>query len=94
MISGLLSGIAGLVVGALNALIAALAVAVMAALTLLPEMPAFPTPPPALVLAESWVAWVFPVQTLINVLLFVLSMFFLWQMIAIALRWAKALNDS
>lgn len=93
MLGDLLSGIADLVVDALNALIAAFAVVLEALFAILPDMPELPEPPDALITAESWVAWFFPVGTLIDVLVFTLSMYLLWQAVALALRWAKMLND-
>ena len=90
MITALLSGIVGLVIKAVNALIAAVAAVLAALLELLPEMPAVPEPPAALITAESWVAWAFPVGTLVDVLVFTLAMWLLWQAVAIGLRWAKA----
>ena len=54
--------------------------------------PALPDPPQALVTAEGWVAWVFPVGTVLQILGFTLAVFLLWQLVAIGLRWAKALD--
>lgn len=90
MISGILGSLVALVVGAVNALIEAMAVVLAGLFSLLPDMPALPDPPEALLLAESWVAWAFPVSTLIDCLLFTFAMWVLWQAVAIALRWAKA----
>lgn len=93
MFTDFLAGIANLVVGAINALIAGLATAINGILSILPSMPALPTPPPALLTAEGWVAWVFPVSTLLDVLAFTLTMFLLWQVVGLILRWAKAINE-
>jgi hypothetical protein len=89
-VSWLLGNIAELVVRALNALIAGLAAALALVLAVLPDMPDLPTPSVALVRAESWVSWFFPVGTLLDVLAFVVTVWLLWQAVAIALRWAKA----
>lgn len=86
----LFQGIVALLVEAVNGLIAALGSILQALVTALPEMPALPAPPAALVTAESWVAWAFPVGTLLDCLAFTLAMWLLWQAVAIALRWAKA----
>lgn len=94
MIGGLLSGLEEIVVKALNALILALGTVLQAAFSALPDLPALPGLPDAFVTAEGWVAWFFPVGTVIDALAFVLSMYLLWQAVAIALRWAKALGDS
>lgn len=92
MVSDLLGAVAELVIRALNALIAALAAAVSALLSILPNMPGLPDPPAALVTAEGWVAWAFPVGTVLQILTFTLAVFLLWQVVAIVLRWAKALS--
>ncbi len=89
-VSWLFDAIEALAVKALNAIIAALGAVLAALLELLPEMPDLPAPPTALVTAESWVAWAFPVGTLLDCLAFTLAMWLLWQAVAIALRWAKA----
>jgi hypothetical protein len=89
----LLSLVGKLVILAVNALIAAFAVVLGALFSILPDMPALPSLPDAMVTAESWVAWFFPVGTLFDILAFVLSMWLLWQAVALALRWAKALQD-
>lgn len=90
MITELLSGIAALVVDALNALIAALGATVAALVAILPEMPALPDPPAALLTAEAWVAWAFPVGTLLDCLAFSVTVLAVWYLVVIALRWAKA----
>jgi hypothetical protein len=93
VIDSILSAIGDLVLGAVNALINALGVVISALLSFLPNMPAIPDPPDALVTAESWVAWFFPVSTVIDILTFWLAMWLIWQVIALALRWAKALGE-
>lgn len=92
MIGQLLSGIGQLVIDALNGLIAALGTVLQGFFDLLPDLPDLPDEPDSVVTASSWVAWFFPVSTLLDVLAFILSMWLLWQAVAIALRWAKALN--
>ena len=90
MLDWLLDAIETLAIRALNALIAGLGAVLQALVSLLPDMPELPEPPDALIMAESWVAWVFPVGALLTILAFVLAMYLLWQAVAIALRWAKA----
>lgn len=92
MLNALLDGIEALCVRGLNGIIAALGSLLSALISLLPELPGLPTPPAALLMAEGWVAWVFPVGTLLDILAFVLVMWLLWQGVALALRWAKATN--
>lgn len=93
MLSGIWTGFVNAVIAALNAVISALATAINAVFSILPDLPALPEPPDAYVMAYGWVAWVFPVGTLLDILLFVLTMWLMWQAVAIALRWAKALGQ-
>lgn len=94
MVTDLLTSIANLVIGAVNALIAGLGAVLSALISALPSMPALPTLPDSMVTAESWVAWVFPVSTLIEVLTFVSTMYLLWNIVAIGLRWAKGIGGA
>jgi len=93
MLSWLLDHVVELLIRGLNGLIAALAAVLSALFDVLPDMPDLPEPPESLVTAESWVAWFFPVGTVLDILAFVLAMFLLWQVVAIVLRWAKAKDD-
>lgn len=93
MFAAIWDGFVGAVVDALNAVIAALAAVINGLFALLPDLPDLPEPPEAYTMAYGWVAWVFPVGTLIEILLFVLSMWLIWQVVALALRWAKALGN-
>jgi hypothetical protein len=92
-VSWLLDNVGHLVVIGLNALIAALGTVIAGLFSLLPDMPALPTLPDAMVTAEAWVAWVFPVSTVFDILVFGFSMWLLWQAVALALRWARALQS-
>jgi len=56
-------------------------------------MPDLPDEPESVETASEWVSWFFPVGTVIDVLAFVLTMFLLWQAVALALRWAKGIGD-
>lgn len=94
-------GLVALVVPALNAAIAALGAAAAAAVALLPDMPDLPdepsfftsdTPGSGTSSPVEWVAWFFPVHTVVQALTFVLAMWLLWQAVAVALRWAKVLS--
>ncbi len=80
-------------VGVINGVVYALGTVIAGLLFLLPEMPTLPVMPDPFTTAAGWVAWVFPVDTLLLVLAFVLSMWLLWQGIALALRWAKAIGS-
>jgi len=94
MFDWLFDGIEELAVLAVHGLIAAFAAVLSVLFAALPDMPALPELPSTLTMALEWVAWVFPVDTLVDVLGFVLAMWLLWQAVAIALRWARALGDA
>lgn len=93
IVKGVFDAIVGAVIKVINIVIAALASVLQTLFDLLPDMPALPDPPTAVTTAESWVAWFFPVGTVVDILVFTLTMFLLWQAVALALRWAKALGD-
>jgi hypothetical protein len=93
MVSDLLAGMVGLVVAALNALIAAIGAVLSVLFSILPTMPDLPDLPDAITTAESWVAWFFPVGTVVDILTFVAAMWLLFQIVALVLRWAKATSE-
>jgi hypothetical protein len=92
VISAFLGGIAALLIKAINALVAALGSVLQGLFDVLPSLPALPSPPDALVTAEGWVAWVFPVSTLVDILSWTLVVWLVWQAVALALRWAKMIG--
>lgn len=79
--------------GIVNAIVAGIAAILSPMVSTLPDMPALPTMPAAFTTAYSWVAWFFPVGTLVDVLAFVLAMWIVWQVVVLILRWAKASNE-
>jgi hypothetical protein len=79
------------VTNVINAIIAALAVLVGTVAALLPNLPSLPSLPTYMVTAEGWVAWVFPVHQAVLVLAFILTAWLVWQVVALAMRWAKFL---
>lgn len=93
ILGGVWSGIEAALVSALNAIIAGLGAAVSGLLSLLPDMPALPTLPAAFTTAEGWVAWVFPVGTVVDILVWATTVWVLWQGVSLILRWAKALSS-
>jgi hypothetical protein len=93
MFDWIFDAIKQLAVDAINGIIAAIAVVLSALFAVLPDMPALPAVPDAVTTSLEWVSWVFPVGTLVDILVFTLTMYLLWQAVAIALRWAKALNS-
>jgi hypothetical protein len=80
------------IVWVINSFLAGIAALLTAAIALLPNFPDLPSVPAPLATAYGWIAWVFPVGTLIGIFTFVASAWLLWQAVAIALRWLKALD--
>jgi hypothetical protein len=74
-----------------DVILAAIGAFLLGVLSLLPDMPALPTTPDAVTTAASWVAWFFPVSTAATIFGFLFSAWLLWQVVAVALRWAKAI---
>jgi hypothetical protein len=93
VLDSLLGILVDAVVACLNALIAALGAVLAALFALLPDLPALPDLPDSMVTAESWVAWFFPISTVVDILTWGFAMWLLWQAVALALRWAKAIGD-
>ena len=80
------------VVTVLNLVFVALGALVAAVVAAIPvDMPDLPTPPSEITTTAHWVAWFFPVHQLVLVLAFVITAWLAWQLVAIALRWAKAI---
>jgi len=93
MFDALFDGIVGLVIDAINGLIAALGSMIAALVSVLPDMPDLPTMPAPFTTAYAWVSWFFPVSTVLDILAAVLAFWITWQLVVIALRWAKASNS-
>lgn len=83
--------IAALVLG-LNLIIAALAAFLAGLVALLPAFPDLPSLPDEYSTAAGWVAWVFPIGTLLAILSWFAGVWIVWQLVAIGLRWARALS--
>ena len=92
-LSQLVCWIMSALIGALNLILAALGALIATLVSLLPDMPATPSAPAAVTTAAGWVNWVFPVAQVALFFTFILSAWILWQAVAIAMRWAKALGD-
>jgi hypothetical protein len=56
-------------------------------------MPDTPSVPPAITTAAAWVNWFFPVNQVALFFSFILAAWLLWQAVAIAMRWAKAIRE-
>lgn len=74
----------------LNLLLAALGGLIAALAELLPPMPDTPSVPSQITLVADWIAWFFPVGTVIDILVFLLAAWLLMQVVLIVMRWAKA----
>jgi hypothetical protein len=75
----------------LNYVVLGLAAIIAPLVALMPEMPDPPSLPSEFSSAAGWVAWVFPVSTAVDILTFFVGVWLAWQLLAIAMRWAKAL---
>jgi hypothetical protein len=75
-----------------NLIIAAIGSLIEALAAVLPDMPDMPDRPAAFDTALGWINWIIPVGTVVTIAGFVLAAWLVWQAVAIALRWAKALN--
>lgn len=78
---------------ALNQLIVYLAAVIDEVMDLMPTMPAFPDVPTEFTTAVGWVAWLFPVNTVFDIVAFLIAAWLVWQGVMIALRWAKASGE-
>jgi hypothetical protein len=80
---------------ALNLVLDGLGALIETLVALLPDMPSdsIPAVPAEITTAAAWVNWFFPVSTVSNFFIFLLAAWLLWQAVAIAMRWAKALGD-
>lgn len=81
------------VIEAVNAVVVALGALLAGLAAVLPGFPALPAVPTEMRTVLSWVAWVFPVSTLIAILVWVAGIWLAWFGISIVLRWAKVLSD-
>lgn len=84
--------IIGAIIMAFNAVIVALASVIRTIVQVLPGFPALPPLPAEFDTAAGWMAWVFPVSTVVSIVAWFGAIWLLWQAVAIGLRWAKALN--
>lgn len=74
----------------INAVVIALAFVVGAVMGLMPDIPTAPALPDAMTTALSWIAWAFPVDTLVSIFAFLVAAWAIWFGVSIGLRWAKA----
>jgi hypothetical protein len=78
---------------ALNGIVKFLALLIGTLILLLPDMPALPSLPSSFNDAAGWAAWVFPVSAALAFIAFTVAAWLTWQIVAIGLRWAKALDS-
>jgi hypothetical protein len=57
------------------------------------SFPSVPAWPDAMTAAYGWIAWVFPVGVVIDILAFVVVAWLAWQLVALGLRWAKLIGE-
>lgn len=77
----------------LNFLILGLASLISELLDLLPAMPDLPSVPSQMTTAASWFAWVFPVETVVELFAFVVVAYIAMQVVLLGMRWAKATDQ-
>jgi len=79
-----------------NLIVAALGALVAVLIALLPSMDdaGIPAVPDEITAAAGWVNWFFPVPQVLLFFVFIFAAWVLWQAVAVALRWGKALGDS
>jgi hypothetical protein len=76
-----------------NLMIAALAAIVSGFLILLPPMPdGLPEPPAELPQAAAYIAWFFPVGTVVAILVFAITAQLSFWAVQLVLRWAKGVE--
>jgi hypothetical protein len=93
LLLGILCAVIAGIVYAVNFLIEALGALVALLVALLPAMPSLPTMPTEVVTVLAWVNWFFPVGTVVQFFAFIITVWLLWQGVAIGLRWAKAVRE-
>lgn len=79
------------IITAINAIVAGLAAFVQGLLDgISVGMPTAPTLPSTFSDILSWVAWVFPVHTVVQIAIFYAAAWIMWWLLSIALRWVRA----
>lgn len=74
----------------INAVVVALALVVGTVVGLMPDVPDAPSLPGPMQTALQWVAWFFPVGTLVAAFAFIAGAWLIWLGVSTILRWAKA----
>lgn len=74
----------------INDVVSALAAVVGTVIGLMPDIPSAPSLPGPMTTALSWIAWFFPVGTLVDIFVFMSAAWLIWLGVSTILRWAKA----
>lgn len=76
----------------INSVVFALGALIGGLLSLMPTIPTAPDLPAPMVTALSWIAWFFPVGTLLDILSFLALAWITWMGVSLVLRWARAVS--
>jgi len=76
----------------INALVIALAAVVSVVTALMPTIPSAPSLPGPMTTALAWIAWFFPIGTLIDIMAFLLTAWLIWIGVSVVLRWVRVLS--
>lgn len=77
---------------AVNLVLSALGLLVAAIVFILPPMPNMPEVPSIVSTAISWASYIFPLSFIFTLILTLGALWLAWMMLAIPLRWAKAIR--
>lgn len=91
VLRNLAMSILAVIIMAFNAIVQALGTLLAGLLAILPPFPDLPTLPTFVTDVIGWVGWFFPVGTVVAILAWFLTIWLIWQGVALALRWGKAL---
>jgi hypothetical protein len=75
----------------INSIILAIGILIAGLAAIMPTIPDAPEFPDAMTTALGWIAWFFPVGTLVDIMGFMIAAWILWFALSIGLRWARAL---
>lgn len=75
-----------------NAVIAAIGAIIVPLVALMPEIPDLDMPS-QIVTVLGWINWIFPVSTVIDIVVFAVLVYVTWFLIVLMLRWAKATDQ-
>lgn len=76
----------------INAVVIALAAVVGVVISIMPDIPAAPSLPGPMNTALAWIAWFFPIGTLVDIMAFLLAAWLLWIGVSVILRWVRVVS--